>query len=88
MLLKTGQTPGFDFVGSGMGEVVKGTGALSDSDRHAIAVYVKSLPPIRRDVGWRGLLLSVGSIAIAICLAILAVVLALSLAFVRILRWH
>jgi mono/diheme cytochrome c family protein len=48
-LLKTGQTPDFDFVGSGMSEVVKGTAALSDADRHAIAVYVKSLPPIRRE---------------------------------------
>jgi mono/diheme cytochrome c family protein len=47
-LLETGQTPDFDFVGSGMGDVVKGTGALSAADRHAIAVYVKSLPPIRR----------------------------------------
>lgn len=47
-VLKTGQTPDFDFVGSGMAEVVKGTGALSDADRHAIAVYVKSLPPIHR----------------------------------------
>ncbi|HEX7970429.1 MAG TPA: alcohol dehydrogenase, partial [Stellaceae bacterium] len=46
-LLKTGQTPEFDFVGSGMAEVVKGTAALSDEDRRAIAVYVKSLPPIR-----------------------------------------
>ena len=46
-LLKTGQTPEFDFVGSGMAEVVKGTAALSDADRRAIAVYVKSLPPIR-----------------------------------------
>jgi hypothetical protein len=27
-LLKTGQTPDFDFVGSGMAEVVKGTAAL------------------------------------------------------------
>jgi mono/diheme cytochrome c family protein len=45
-LLKTGQTPDFDFVGSGMAEVVKGTAALSDADRHAIAVYVKSLPAI------------------------------------------
>ena len=41
-LLKTGQTPEMDFVGSGMAEVVKGTAALSDSDRHAIAVYLKS----------------------------------------------
>ena len=46
-VLKTGQTPDFDFVGSGMGEVVKGTAALSDEDRRAIAVYLKSLPPIR-----------------------------------------
>lgn len=47
-LLKTGQTPDFDFVGSGMSEVVKGTAALSDEDRRAIAVYVKSLAPIHR----------------------------------------
>jgi mono/diheme cytochrome c family protein len=46
-LLKTGQTPDFDFVGSGMSDVEKGTAALSDADRHAIAVYLKSLPPIR-----------------------------------------
>jgi mono/diheme cytochrome c family protein len=45
-LLTDGQTPDFDYVGSGMGEVVKGTGALTKADRHAIAVYVKSLPPI------------------------------------------
>jgi mono/diheme cytochrome c family protein len=43
-LLRTGQTPDFDFVGAGMGDVVKGTAALSDSDRRAIAVYIKSLP--------------------------------------------
>jgi mono/diheme cytochrome c family protein len=48
-LLKTGQTPDFDFVGSGMADVVKGTAALSDEDRHAIAVYIKSLPPIRTE---------------------------------------
>jgi len=41
-LLKTGQTPEMDFVGSGMAEVVKGTAALSDADRHAIALYLKS----------------------------------------------
>jgi mono/diheme cytochrome c family protein len=45
-VLKTGQLPDFDFVGSAMGEVVKGTGKLTDADRQAIAVYVKSLPPI------------------------------------------
>src|SRR6185437_5221427 len=38
-LLTDGQTPDFDYVGSGMGDVVKGTGALSKADRHAIAVY-------------------------------------------------
>lgn len=46
-VLKTGQTPDFDFVGSGMADVVKGTAALSDEDRRAIAVYVKSLAPVR-----------------------------------------
>jgi len=45
-LLHTGQTPDFDFVGSGMAEVVKGTAALSDADRHAIAIYIKSQAPI------------------------------------------
>jgi mono/diheme cytochrome c family protein len=45
-LLKTGQTPDFDFVGSAMSEVVKGTGKLTDADREAIAIYLKSLPPI------------------------------------------
>jgi mono/diheme cytochrome c family protein len=48
-LLKTGQTPEMDFVGSGMAEVVKGTAALSDSDRHAIAVYLKSQPAIHTE---------------------------------------
>jgi mono/diheme cytochrome c family protein len=45
-LLKTGQTPGFDFVGSAMSEVVKGTSKLTDADREAIAIYLKSLKPI------------------------------------------
>jgi mono/diheme cytochrome c family protein len=48
-LLKTGQTPEMDFVGSGMAEVVKGTSTLSDADRHAIAVYIKSLPAIHTE---------------------------------------
>jgi mono/diheme cytochrome c family protein len=48
-LLTDGQTPDFDYVGSGMGDVVKGTGALSKADRHAIAVYIKSLPPIHTE---------------------------------------
>ena len=48
-LLEDGQTPDFDFVGSGMAQVVKGTGALTAADRRAIAVYVKSLPPIHTE---------------------------------------
>ena len=30
-----------------MGEVVDGTADLTKADRHAIAVYIKSLPPLR-----------------------------------------
>ncbi len=45
-LLKTGQTPAFDAVGSGMKAVVRGTSKLTDGDRHAIAVYIKTVPPI------------------------------------------
>jgi mono/diheme cytochrome c family protein len=48
-LLHSGQTPDGDFVGSGMGEVVKGTAALSDDDRRAIAVYIKSQKPIHTE---------------------------------------
>jgi mono/diheme cytochrome c family protein len=46
VLLKTGMTPESDFVGSGMKAVVKGTSKLTDADRHAIAVYLKSVAPI------------------------------------------
>ncbi len=45
-LLKTGETPDFDSVASGMTAVVRGTSKLSDADRHAIAVYIASIPPI------------------------------------------
>jgi mono/diheme cytochrome c family protein len=45
-LLKDGQKPDFDFVGGDMAEIVRNTARLDDSDRHAIAVYLKSLPPI------------------------------------------
>ena len=31
-----------------MGEVVEGTSKLTEADRHAIAVYVKSLPALPR----------------------------------------
>ncbi len=45
-LLKTGMTPDSDLVGSGMKAVVRGTSKLTDADRHAMAVYLKSVPPI------------------------------------------
>ena len=47
LLLKSGLTPDSDFVGSGMRAVVVGTSQLTDADRHAIAVYLKTVPPIR-----------------------------------------
>jgi mono/diheme cytochrome c family protein len=49
-LLKTGLTPQSDQIGSGMKAVVRGTSKLTDADRHAIAVYLKSVPPIRVDL--------------------------------------
>jgi mono/diheme cytochrome c family protein len=48
-LLKVGMTPDSDQVGSGMKAVVRGTSKLSDQDRHAIAVYLKSVAPIHVD---------------------------------------
>ena len=45
-LLKTGETPDRDDVTRQMGDVVKGTAILADSDRQAIVVYLKSLPPL------------------------------------------
>jgi len=45
-LLKDGITPNGDVVRGPMAEIVNGTAALSDADRHAIAVYIKSLPPV------------------------------------------
>jgi len=50
VLLKTGMTPDSDFVGSGMKAVVRGTSKLTDADLHAIAVYLKSVPPIHVDL--------------------------------------
>ncbi|MDO9412301.1 MAG: cytochrome c [Pseudolabrys sp.] len=45
-LLKTGTTPEFDNVGGSMASVVRNTAQLSDADRNAMAVYIKSLPAI------------------------------------------
>ncbi|HYM32198.1 MAG TPA: cytochrome c, partial [Candidatus Cybelea sp.] len=44
--LSLGLTPKGDFLAGPMQEVVAGTAKLSASDRHAIAVYIKSLPPL------------------------------------------
>ncbi|MGB8841247.1 MAG: cytochrome c [Aliidongia sp.] len=45
-LLKDGITPDGDFVGHGMREVVADMAVLSDNDRHAIAAYIKTVPPL------------------------------------------
>ena len=45
-LLKYGATPSFDFVQAPMSEVVEGTSKLSEADRKAIAIYLKSLTPL------------------------------------------
>lgn len=45
-LLETGMTPGFDTVGGSMADVIRNTKQLSAEDRRAIAVYLKSLPPV------------------------------------------
>jgi mono/diheme cytochrome c family protein len=45
-VLTDGHTPDLDYVGGAMAEVVKSTARLTDADRHAIAVYLKSLPPV------------------------------------------
>ena len=44
-MLHTGNTPNHGRVGSSMADVVSNTAMLPDSDREAIAVYLKSLPP-------------------------------------------
>jgi mono/diheme cytochrome c family protein len=46
-VLTDGHTPDFDEVGGAMAEVVKNTARLTEEDRAAIAVYLKSLPAIR-----------------------------------------
>jgi mono/diheme cytochrome c family protein len=46
-LLSTGMTPEGDSVGSNMAAVVRNTSQLSADDRRAIALYIKSLPPVQ-----------------------------------------
>jgi mono/diheme cytochrome c family protein len=45
-VLRSGMTPDGDSVGQGMADVVDGTGKLTDADRHALAVYIQSLPAL------------------------------------------
>jgi len=45
-VLTSGDTPDGDSVGGSMGKVVGNTSQLSDADRAAMAMYVKSLPPV------------------------------------------
>ena len=53
--LGTGNKPDGDVAGSLMGEVIQGTTAgykdLTESDRLAIAQYLKSIPAIRNKIG-------------------------------------
>jgi mono/diheme cytochrome c family protein len=44
--LKTGQTPDNDSAAGSMARVIKNTSQLPDSDRAAMAEYLKSLPPV------------------------------------------
>jgi mono/diheme cytochrome c family protein len=44
--LETGQTPDGDSIGGSMGRVIKNTSLLSADDRAAMAMYLKSLPPV------------------------------------------
>jgi mono/diheme cytochrome c family protein len=46
--LTTGDTPDSDRVGAAMVDVIRNISQLSDADRHAMAVYVKSLPPLAK----------------------------------------
>jgi mono/diheme cytochrome c family protein len=43
-LLNDGGTPDGDFVGGSMAEIVRNTARLTDGDRRAIAVYLKTVP--------------------------------------------
>jgi len=44
-MLKSGMTPGGDFLGSGMADVIDGTSKLTQADRDAIIAYIRTLPP-------------------------------------------
>ena len=44
---QSGNTPSGDSVGSNMSPVIRNTSQLSKEDRAAMAVYLKSLPPVQ-----------------------------------------
>ena len=44
--LKTGELPSGDTAGGSMVRVIKNTSELSEADREAMAVYLKSLPAV------------------------------------------
>ena len=46
LILATGEMPNGDSVGGAMTAVVRNTGQLAPEDRAAMAIYVKSLPPV------------------------------------------
>jgi len=48
-VLTDGHTPDFNEVGGAMAEVVKNTARLTDADRRAIAIYLRSIPAIRSE---------------------------------------
>jgi mono/diheme cytochrome c family protein len=47
--LKSGFTPDFDSVGGSMAAVVRNTSKLSDTDRAAIAAYLKTIPAVANE---------------------------------------
>ena len=49
-LLSMGMLPDGDFVGGGMGEAIENTESLTNTDRTAIAVYLKSIPAISHKI--------------------------------------
>jgi mono/diheme cytochrome c family protein len=53
-VLKSGLTPDGDRVGGPMTEVVRSTAQLSDADREAMGLYIKSLAPIASSTPARG----------------------------------
>ena len=47
--LKSGFTPDFDTAGGSMAAVVRNTARLSDTDRAAIATYLKAIPAVAKE---------------------------------------